>query len=125
MWSAAPAHDEGVAWLGWAEIGWVRVLPIGRAGNGQKLIGFPLRTFLVLVVPERISEREVYLDAGRTLCRMNEFCHVTYLSKFGGPFTWDVIAKTEPYYLGAYIKSDDGEVLNVPCKSANIEGCDQ
>ena len=85
--SAAPALDEGVARPGWAEIGWVRVWPIGKAGNGALLEGDAFPTFLVLVVPERVSEREVYLDAGRTLCPTDNVCSVIYLTRIGGSLT--------------------------------------
>ena len=123
--SAAPALDEGVARPGWAEIGWVRVWPIGKAGNGDLLEGSAGPIILVLVVPERVSERAVYLDAGRTLCTTDEMCAVLYLPRIGGPLTSDVLARTEDYSLGAYFGgAGDFEFLHVPCEMARIEGCD-
>ena len=123
VWSAAPAHDEGVAWPGWAEIGWVRVWPTGSAAKVDLRGRSVLHSFFVLVVPERMSERAVYLDAGRTLCTTDELCTVIFLSRLGGPLHLGVRSGTSRYVFGAYSRSVDGETLHVPCESANIEGC--
>ena len=121
--SAALADDVSFDRPGWAETGWVQVWPVGGWGKGEAEKGPSVSFFRVFVVPERISEREVYLGAGRTLCTTDESCHVSYWSAIDGPLKKEMPAASEGSHLGIYSRRRGRETLDVRCEVANIEGC--
>ena len=123
VWSAALADDVSFDRPGWAETGWVRIWPVGGWQEGEAVEGHRYSVFRVLVVPQRISEREVYLDAGRTLCTMVESCHVSYWSEIDGPLNKEMTAASDGSHLGTYSSLGGTEVLFVPCEAATIREC--
>ena len=125
LWSAALAHDESVARRSWAESAWLRVWPLGDVEKiFQDEDGYFY--FVVLIAPLRLTERGVYLDAGRTLCPTDEDCDVTFFSRLVGPANRQAPLEGERFFLGTYSRHAQGtsERLNVPCESAGIAGCE-
>ena len=125
VWSAALAHDESVARRSWAESAWLRVWPVGVV---EKILrdedGY--FHFVVLIAPLRLTERGVYLDAGRTLCPTDEGCLVTFFSRLVGPANRQAPLEGEPFFLGSYFRYAQGAPgrLHFPCESAGIAGCE-